>query len=374
MIRIRPEKKLLSLETLLPGFKELPPRPEKSRALLAQLRQLAQKNRNNDPQRFYSIREVATFFRVDPMVVNRAYRQLHTEGILISLKSSMTMLSPIIQKSASHVRGVVGIPVWNWGFCHHAEWRETISALETNLRQQGFVADLIFIDKDRPDSPAFLERLLMHRLDYLLWYKPQATYTANLHSLAENGVRPIVINNLHYPFPFPEYRMDMIKAWTQVGRTLQKQGIKKVMMIFEPSCGPTIIKILQDFNLVIEYIPDAANHDFQAIKTLLDLKDSKNSVFIPLIDYLWSEICYRNPQETAKLLDKWRVINLQRMEIYPEDLPTQKTDMLRVDPHQMAVQIASDIALNHLPLPGSPHHLRVDYLEGVPAHEYGLYY
>lgn len=138
------------------------------------LRPLAQGLRAARPTVFYPLRETAEFFRVSIPTAAAAYGRLETEGLLMSRRGAMTMVPSRLSASRRAVRGVVGVPVWTPGFVQFRDWRIFVTGLDEAVRRHGFVADLIFYRQGEEVQPDFVDRVLKHQPDVLVWFDPVA--------------------------------------------------------------------------------------------------------------------------------------------------------------------------------------------------------
>ena len=76
----------------LPHSSVLHAKDHKSDRLLEILRGVAVKNQNDQPQPFYSVREIGARFRVPISTVSGIYRRLEEEGLLNRVRGSKTIL------------------------------------------------------------------------------------------------------------------------------------------------------------------------------------------------------------------------------------------------------------------------------------------
>lgn len=240
MPRIRPASDLPPLERLLPDFAGLQSAPTRSSALVRQLRQLALRLRCAHPRRFFSTRDVARFFGVDPELARRAFAELQREGILTRLRGSMTLLQPRTKGARTLVRGVVGLPVWLYGHSMIPDWQFVYRRLEERLRRHGYVGDFIFYEMGEPDEPAFIDRLLEHDLDVLIWFLPLPGYRMLLQSVADEGIQPVVIGHPGLSWPCPAYVLRREIAVGKCLRLWRAAGVTTVVLFSYPDDLPAI--------------------------------------------------------------------------------------------------------------------------------------
>jgi Predicted transcriptional regulators len=85
-------KKVTRALAPLPNRRALEKAHHKTDALIDILRDVAVKNQKEQPRAFYSVRDVATHFRVPISTVQRTYRHLEQEGLLTRVRGSKTLL------------------------------------------------------------------------------------------------------------------------------------------------------------------------------------------------------------------------------------------------------------------------------------------
>src|ERR1019366_7855564 len=144
---------------------------------------------------FYSVREVARHYRVSTSTISKVYARLERDGCLSRTRSSMTHLLARRRQPRVRIQGVIAVPVWIPGFLAFRDWRIFFIELEERLRQHSFVASFVHYHWNEANAPAFVDRLLAHHPDYVVWLSADPKDHANLHSLADPGVRLVVINS-----------------------------------------------------------------------------------------------------------------------------------------------------------------------------------
>jgi len=179
---------------------------------------LGQKLRGTEPQPFYTTREIATQFHVPQPTVVQVYRQLEAEGLLVRLRSTGTLLQPAKRQPRNPVRGVVGVPIWLWGFNAIPDWRLFFMALEGYLRRHQFVADFVFYGLEPLAQTDVFERLRDHQLDSLVWLHPLPAYIMALQTLADDGVRVAIVAGTDWRPPFSLYHLNWERALAPVCR------------------------------------------------------------------------------------------------------------------------------------------------------------
>src|SRR5713226_7562754 len=101
--------------------------------MLKLLRQNAKKFRKEEAAPFYSIRAVATRFRMPTTTIFRLYQQLESEGLLQTIWGSKTLLQPI---ALANNRPTLTLPVSVARFAASRQYRNSILRLCKQLSRQ----------------------------------------------------------------------------------------------------------------------------------------------------------------------------------------------------------------------------------------------
>src|SRR5216684_9266696 len=130
--RWRSTRRLPSLRRL-----KLPLSSQASRTelMLKLLRQNAKKFRKEEAAPFYSIRAVATRFRMPTTTIFRLYQQLESEGLLQTIWGSKTMLQPDTSATPSKAQ-ILSIPVSVAPFATSRQYRNSILRLCRQLLKE----------------------------------------------------------------------------------------------------------------------------------------------------------------------------------------------------------------------------------------------
>lgn len=350
MSRIRTPTTLPALERLLPDFTGLPGRAPQTHELHAALSDIAQRLRGETAKPFYSTRAVAKFFRVPQTTVVRVYRELETEGVLVRVRATHTLLQPGTVQPRHAVRGVVGIPVWQFAYCTWTEWRMFFNHLEESLRRHHWVADLIFLNNHDLHQQNFTERLIEHELDCVLWFLPLRDYRSSLHAIADRGVHIVCVTNLSEAFPFPSYQVSKRRATGQIFRAWKRAGIDRARFILAPgrSPDPWVRDELTTAGLLLE----PAVTDFAALTTP---QPAAHTVGHILSDWVTIyQLCTSRREIVPQILKHHRCLITQRLDLPPADLTGCHAEITMVNWQKLAQQIAADIASGRTRQLGAP--------------------
>lgn len=224
----------------------------KQRFLLLALRKAAKQLKKRKSQPFYSMREVAAFFKSPLRTVAKAYAVLEHEGLLNRVRSSQTLLLGSADSTQHIIRGVVGIPLWLHAIVVSPFSRSFNMELIDRLRQNGFVAHIIFFRTGEECKPDFGERLLLYDLDFLIWHAPHSQAVQACLFMQDHGVRLINVQMVESPtsqIP-PTYLMDWQPAYRQMAKAWQEAGINRVLIPKPESLLPQ--QVLQNFCKLLE--------------------------------------------------------------------------------------------------------------------------
>ena len=237
MSRPKISRALPPLESAFPDFLGLPKEQSHKQFLLEAIRPVAKKLRGDKPRVFYSMRDLACFFKAPLRTIALVYESLEKEGLLSRIRGSQTLLNGRKHGLRFPVRGVIGIPIWLDMLVLSPFTREVNRKLEEELRQRGYVADLIFhYTKQEEALPEFAERLLQHQLDFVVWQNPGPGSYQNLLALRDSGIRVLVVQTTEARTDLPAviYVQDWAPAHYELAHEWKKLRIRKVVIPYDP--------------------------------------------------------------------------------------------------------------------------------------------
>ena len=156
----------------LPGRRALERAHHKTEALIEILRGVAVKNQREQPQAFYSMREVAAHFRVQVSTVSRVYQRLEKEGLLSRVRGSKTVLQGLHFDRQLSVRAFVGLPASLPSFVTLQDYRTFLIRLRRELRLRGFAAATAYFERNEAGTGALSARLKTYEVDTVIWFQP----------------------------------------------------------------------------------------------------------------------------------------------------------------------------------------------------------
>jgi hypothetical protein len=230
MSRVAVHRTLPPLKKVFKNFSKFPEGRSQQQVMVELLRDAAMKLRSENPQPFYSMREVSRFFEAPLAAIYIVYKVLEREGILNRIRSSRTVLAGRAALSRETVRGVVGLPIWMHSIVLLVYTRVLTMEIEEHLRRAGYVADIIFhSEKEDESQPEFATRLLLHNLDAVILHTPLASCRQNILSLRERGVRVLILQRLEAPRDLPAviYLLDYDPAYEKMAARWKESGISE---------------------------------------------------------------------------------------------------------------------------------------------------
>lgn len=342
------QRDLPSSDLLTKDFRGFDEKQSKQAALTAQLRKIARRLQRTQPRAFYSMREVMGQFQIPLRTVALAYEALEHEGLLNRRRSSQTLLVGKKISPRKMVRAVVGIPVWLHAIVVAPYSRILHIELVDRLRQQGFVADLIFFRGDEAWSPDFAQRLIEHNLDYVLWHTPHPHSIDVLRTLQDHGVRQVLIQptDSQMRIPLPTYLQDWQGAYQSMAEAWNAAGIRHAILV-EPVHLPSrraktvIASILEAQSIAVYFFDGSAENLLSEA-----LAYPAGECAVAFIDQEGAAaICNEEPVLIEKLINACRVCFCRG----PVRLPyfnhrEARADIVRFSATDIATRVAQDLS------------------------------
>jgi len=360
-----PRKRILqaipALADLFEGFSGFSNEPSRQLALIAMLRKAGRRLQKARPQPFYSMRDIAAFFQVPLRTAAVAYESLEQEGLLNRIRGSQTLLAGRVIALRKPVRGVIGIPAWMRSLLASPQAWEFHKHLEEKLRETGFVADTIFFHDEEQRAEDVLDRLLRHRLDYIIWHAPPKVlaFPSLFLSLKDQGVRQILIHG-RTSFPCPIYTQIWKTAFHEMATTWRSAGIRSAI-ILEPSSwaiggGVKILaSVLSEYQISADIMPPDVK---KVLEHVHRRRDGRSAVaFINLEDAY--SICNREPLFIEQAVQAARIAFCRGAPHVPyfEGRPG-KVDVVCLPAKERAQRIVEDLCHGKLTQNGVVHRFR----------------
>ncbi len=362
------ERDLPDLNTVFRAFKGFDDEQNQTQLLGDMLKKLALDVQKDEPRPFYSLRQIAQFFDVPYATVARVYKRLHEEGILIRLRGSVTLVQPKKAQPRKPVHGVVGVPIWLYGFVYFNDWRYFYFKLEEHLRRHGLVADFVFFNVDEASHPDLGERMLQHNLDYLVWFIPEPPSIPLMQRLDDGGVRVITLTPPRHQFPFYTYHLSWQQGFQQLLRTWAQEGVREVI-VFHTAADLEYVPMLKelmrqqgirtlysDTILEPESVKPVLEDHPQAAVMLLDVHRSERLTVLTDLP----AVLRRRKSAVCNLLDLDKVT-----------LKGIKVDTVMMDWDAVAKRISDDIVSGRIYQTREPVTLEAVFLRNVNAGSLG---
>ena len=346
----------------------------KLHAIETALRQVIPQIRNVHRVPFYSMRTVAEYFQVNLSTVATVYERLEKAGLLTRVRSSQTFVEGRRAKTRSLVRGVIAVPIWLPGFLAFHDWRQFFITLEDRLRTHNFAPVLIFHRLNESNHPAFVDRVLAHRPDKVIWFLPTQTQQMNIKTLADASLQNILIGGPGCCSYIPtHYSVDLMAGMRRCLADWRGAGITRVILPYHHDTdwfteGQTLIR---EAHLTPEPVLHPA--DEPPVSWLRDLIAPAAAVWWR-DDLAWEELCLREPAIMTELFRQTRVVVNHEINIRPGYLTETRVDVVIPDWPAVARRVADDLHTHQLPSLHAPAEIGVRYHSQVPATDYAQQY
>jgi hypothetical protein len=225
--------------------------------------------------------------------------------------------------------------------------------LEERLRTHGFVADIIFFPDKDATSTDFAQRLLYHRLDYVIWHTPHPLANQTLFLIKDHGIKQILVHPADNPtsIALPMYLQDWQRAYAEMAATWQEAGIRHVIVPESPYLASkramrTFSTTLESHKLRVHLVEGNA----QAIKA----EASRHAIghcVVAFLDQLGAEaICSEEPTIIEQLMVNTRVAFCRGPIRVPyfNNRPVL-VDLIGFSPVEVAQRIVADLRWNIAP-------------------------
>jgi hypothetical protein len=340
-------KKVPRTLATLPGKRVLERAHHKTQALIEILREAAVKNQREQPQAFYSIREVAAHFRAPCSTVSRAYKRLEQEGLLSRVRGSKTVLQGLHFDRQLSVRGFVGLPASLKAFVTLQDYRTFFIRLRRELRLRGFAAATAYFEQDEANTDALSARLKTYEVDTVIWFQPPKEAKETALRLSDMGIRLVGVANDSFPNIPCRYQVRRDAA-TRVLLADWKadNAVERVTLVRSTDQRSTAVEeTLQTLleELEIEWsIADLGGQRTEGF--LRSLQKAKTGGIIFPSSVQASKFCFRSPAAVTELLRNHRVAFINGPAGMPfARVPNVKADLVMVNWQLVAERIVNDL-------------------------------
>jgi DNA-binding transcriptional regulator YhcF (GntR family) len=328
----------------LPNRSALADAGHKAERLLDLLREVALKTQKEQPQNFYSIRDVAKRFRVPLAMVSKIYRQLGREGVLSSVRGSKTTLQGSSYDRKITVRAFVGLPATISSFVTNQDYRMFFIKLRRELRLRGFAAAMLYLDHEGPLN--FADRVHRYEIDTVIWFSPEAHMRQAILQIKDSGVRLVGVANGGLPIipcRYEIHREAAIRTVLKDWRASHALGSVTIVGNRTRSAAATeqrLQLVLQEEKIQHRFL----NWADEPIDKFLRTLEETGSYGIVLLSPTASAFSFRAPHKIAELLKKFRVALVDGPVNMPfTPVPPVRVDLVYVDWQLVAERIVSDL-------------------------------
>ena len=338
------------LEQSFESFKGILETDIKQQVLIDSLRTAVVRFRAEKPRPFYTMRDVAAFFSVPLRTVAIAYERLEKEGLLVRIRGSHTLITGKDISLTSPVRAVVGIPLWLHAVVVSPFSRMLHNMLEERLRERGFVADIIFFNEQELFAPDFIQRMLIHNLDMVIWHTPHPMATQTLLSLNDRGVRQILVVPSDTPLSLdlPTHSQDWQSAYHTFAKSWHAKGIRHVIVpepvyVISKRALESFLLLLRGHGLEVEVVAGSAQVLLERV-----LHYGPKISGVAFLDQIGAEtLCNEEPVIIEQILRVSRVAFCRgriRMPYFNHREGT--VDYVAFSPSEVADQLVNDVQNN----------------------------
>jgi len=309
------------------------------------LRSIAQSAQSEQPQPFYSLRDVALQYRLPISAVARVYQRLEVEGLLNRIRGSRTILRGSRPIRQLIVRHIVGMPAALSCFITLQDYRSFFIQTRRQFRRRGLITTIAFYERDDQDLP---DRLQEARADVVVWYLPDTAARLAAPSLQDSGVRIIGISDGGLPSLPCHYEIRRENAVRSILRAWVAAGIKRVRVtrpeIHSSADEERLVTLLSETSFDWAFVESNRDSEERTLNLLASEGKQGGVIFLARAASLF---LMRAPVAFTSLVQKSRVALLDG----PVSMPfTQRiagaVDLIVVDWASVAQRLADDI-LNH---------------------------
>jgi hypothetical protein len=309
------------------------------------LRPLASGAQGDQPVPFHGLREVCAHFGVSLCTAGLVYRRLEREGLLARLRGAGTVVPARsgARRPPPRVRGVVAIVNWLPGFLCIGDQRLFVMHLEEQFWRRGFVCEILFYHEEEKRSPAFAQRILAHRPDYVVWLVPNAVDETTMATLADAGVRVVTVTDQPVRTPMPQYVLDWRAGYAEAMHAWHRTGMQRVTVPSrlprEPAESGSVSDAARDQGMKVTFtMPGRLRMDDYVSRLA---RQSGGVVFD--FDMWQTRLCVQAPEAFVRLLARRRVLSRCLLPLSSQVLGDAHIDMLDMPWPQIVRRIVDDV-------------------------------
>lgn len=311
------------------------------------LREIAIKNQTDQPQAFYSMRDIASALRVPLSSVPPACRQLEREGLLTRIRGSKTILQGAQFDRRLTVRAVVGLPACLSSFLTIQDYRSFFMSVRRELRLHDFASAMALFKRDELGGTTISERLKADQVDTVIWFSPPRASRDSLARLIDRGIRVIAVSQGERLSVSPRYQIR------------REDAIRKLLQHWRYTCGIAELTVVESTRFRSVSTETALTDVAEEIGVQCSTVSFKNEPIDEFVRQLQqvrsggilfsssalvSFFCFRSPAAVAELLHCRRVGLIDGPVNVPfAPVPDAQVDLVTVDWHLVAKKIVADL-------------------------------
>lgn len=309
------------------------------------LRQTARKHQSEGPQVFYALREVAERFDVSLSMVAAVYRQLETEGLLMRLRGSRTLLKGFGTGRQVSIHGIVGVPMALASFLTRQKYRMFFMCTRRELRRRGFVSAGLFYEAAEERADFLLERIKHAQVDSVLWYRPDHCARETARLLQDSGVRVIGVADGGLPALPCHFEIARDKAVAEILRDWRRSGvIEKVCVVHAVRRSAVeeekLKGMLENARFPYSFVDADRAHCAQLLQSLAEEEASATV----LLGEAASLFAFRAPDRLVALMGRKRVALVDGPVSFPfANTPPVRADLAVADWEAVATGITDEM-------------------------------
>jgi hypothetical protein len=347
------------------GFPEDINRTEEVQKLLIQV---IESSRAKSDLPFYSMREVATFFKISLKTSSNVFARLQKAGLLTLVRGASTFIPKMREQSRHEVRGVIGIPVLLPGFVIGNEFRMLYILLEEQLRLRNYVADFIFYREQDESASMLADRLLLHNLDIVFWPAPSPGMKECILRLQDAGVRVCIMGDAKIRWPDIQFYLDLESAFDTAAEAWRAEGISSVILALPkvPGSHQVIPKIAQCFERIGMEVQKRVVFPEDLSGMVRELHGKKSTGLIFAIHSHYDMLCDHDHPSMRRLFAEHRSFLAQGPICHAAFIDQAVfVDSIEFPASAMAAAIANDIASMAVWSRSSPRMLQVEWVRNI---------
>jgi hypothetical protein len=315
--------------------------------LVGVLREIAIKHQTDQPQTFYSMRDIASGLRVPLSSVPSACRQLEREGLLTRVRGSKTILEGAQFDRRLTVRAFVGLPACLSSFLTIQDYRTFFMSIRRELRVQGFASAMPLFKRNELGGTIISDRFKSYEVDTVIWLSPAPASRESLMRLLDMGIRVVAVS---------QGERLPLRARYQVRR---EEAVRTLLRHWRFGCDVTQLTVVESSAFrsrsTEDALTDAADEvDIQCSRVAFDgesvdefvreLQQVRSGAIVFPSSGLASFLCFRSPRAVAHLLQSFRVGFIDGPVSIPfAPVPDIEVDLVTVDWQSVGKKIVADL-------------------------------